>query len=271
MMAWLVLLISEFHMEESSAARLFSEYMAIIRRLRKECPWDRQQTHESLRTPLIEETYEVVEAISDKKMDHLCNELGDLFLHIALQTEIAAEENSFTMTDVLEHSKEKMIRRHPHIFGLAEANDVHAVRKNWEQIKREEGKTSILDGVPAELPALIKAQRTQEKAAAVGFDWNDKSEVWKKVEEEMGELQRAERSGNNSHVEDEFGDLLFALVNYSRFIGTNPEFALRKSVDKFGRRFQFVEEKLKLRGKSPAESTFEEMDLLWEEAKSQIG
>jgi MazG family protein len=258
-------------MEDKATEQLFAEYLAIIHRLRKECPWDKKQTHESLRAPLIEEVYEVSEAITEKKSDHLRNELGDLLLHIVLQTEIATEEQAFTMADVLAHSKEKMIRRHPHIFGDADADDEHTVRKNWEEIKRQEGKTSILDGVPTELPALIKAQRTQEKASVVGFDWNNKADVWKKVEEEVEELKHAELSGNKDLVELEFGDLLFALVNYSRFLGTNAEFALRTSVDKFGRRFKFVEEALKRRGKRPAESTMEEMDALWDEAKRQVG
>ena len=258
-------------MEDKSAELLFSEYMAVIRRLRKECPWDRQQTHESLRSPLIEETYEVIEAIADRNPDHLRSELGDLLLHIALQAEIATEESWFTMADVLAHAKEKMIRRHPHIFENVEAIDEHAVRKNWEEIKRGEGKTSILDGVPLELPALIRAQRTQEKASAVGFDWKNKSEVWKKVEEELEELKEAEQTGNTELVEQEFGDILFAFVNYSRFLRVNPEFALRKSVDKFGRRFQFIEEALRQRGKNPSQSSLEEMDLLWGEAKKQIG
>jgi XTP/dITP diphosphohydrolase len=164
-----------------------------------------------------------------------------------------------------------MIRRHPHVFGDVEANDEHEVRKNWEEIKRQEGKTSILDGVPAELPALIKAQRTQEKASVVGFDWKKKSDVWKKVEEELQELKQAELTGKSELVEQELGDILFALVNYSRFLNTNPEFALRKSVDRFGRRFHFIEEALKARGKSPNESNLEEMDALWEEAKKRIG
>lgn len=258
-------------MEEKSPDRLFGEYLAIIRRLRKECPWDKKQTHESLRSPLIEETYEVVEAIADKKPDHLRNELGDLLLHIALQTEIAVEENAFTMADVLRHSIDKMIRRHPHVFGGGEASDEHEVKKNWEAIKRSEGKTSILDGVPQELPALIRAQRTQEKASVIGFDWKDKADVWNKVTEEIEELKHAELGGKHELVEQEFGDLLFALVNYSRFIGINSEFALRKSVNKFGSRFHFIEESLKQRGKTPAESTLEEMDVLWEEAKKQVG
>jgi MazG family protein len=258
-------------MEDKSTELLFTEYMAVIRRLRKECPWDRQQTHESLRSPLIEEVYEVVEAISDQNPDHLRSELGDLLLHVALQTEIATEENRFTMADVIAQAKEKMIRRHPHIFGDVKAKDEHAVRKNWEEIKRQEGKKSILDGVPAELPALIRAQRTQEKASVVGFDWKNKSDVWKKVAEELEELKEAEQNGNTDFVEQELGDLLFAIVNYSRFLRINPEFALRKSVDKFGRRFQFIEEALKRRGKSPNQSTLEEMDLLWGEAKKEIG
>jgi MazG family protein len=258
-------------MEAASAEHLFAEYMAIIHRLRKECPWDMKQTHESLRAPLIEEVYEVADAITELQSDQLRNELGDLLLHIALQTEIAAEENAFTMADVLRHSKEKMIRRHPHIFGDVEADDEHSVRRNWEEIKRQEGKTSILDGVPKELPALIKAQRTQEKASVVGFDWSMKSDVWNKVREELEELKEAELSSDKNLVEHEFGDLLFALVNYSRFIGVNAEFALRTSIDRFGRRFQYIEDVLKQRGKRPAESTLEEMDELWDEAKKQIG
>jgi tetrapyrrole methylase family protein/MazG family protein len=256
---------------EQSAETLFSEYMTIIHRLRRECPWDKEQTHESLRPHLIEETYEVVEAITQKDHDHLRNELGDLFLHIALQTAIAEEEGAFTIAEVLAHSRDKMIRRHPHIFGNTAVNHEEDVRKNWEAIKRQEGKTSILDGVPDELPALIRAQRTQEKASIVGFDWKERADVWKKVEEELGEMRQAEGTGGHEAVEREFGDLLFALVNYARFLGVNAEFALRTSVNKFGKRFQFIEEQLQQRGKTPAQSTLEEMDSLWDEAKKQIG
>lgn len=258
-------------MTDKSVETLFSEYLEIIHRLRKECPWDREQTHESLRSPLIEEAYEVVEAISENNPEHLCNELGDLLLHIALQSEIADEEKAFTFSDVLSHSIEKMIRRHPHVFGTTEVEGTREVKKNWETIKRQEGKTSILDGVPNELPALIRAQRTQEKASVIGFDWKEKSDVWKKVEEELAELKNAEGSSDKGSTEQEFGDLLFALVNYSRFLRVNPEFALRQSVDKFGKRFQFIDEQLKQRGKSPAESTLEEMNFLWDEAKKQRG
>ena len=261
----------EICMDTKSAESLFSEYLLIIQRLRKECPWDRKQTHESLRAPLLEETYEVIDAITQGKNDHLRNELGDLLLHIALQSEIATEEKAFTMADVIQYSIQKMIRRHPHIFGNAEAEDEHEVKKNWEAIKRQEGKTSILDGVPQELPALIRAQRTQEKASVIGFDWKKREDVWRKVMEEVEELNHAEESGNPDFVEQEFGDLLFALVNYSRFIGTNAEFALRKSVDRFGRRFHFIEQSLQERGKRPSESSLDEMDSLWEEAKKRVG
>lgn len=258
-------------MSEKSVETLVSEYLAIIHRLRKECPWDREQTHESLRSHLLEEAYEAVEAISSKNAGLLRNELGDILLHIVLQSEIAAEENAFTFSDVLSHSAEKMIRRHPHVFGSTTVGGTADVKKNWESIKRQEGKTSILDGVPSELPALIRAQRTQEKASIIGFDWKEKSDVWNKVEEELAELQRAEQSGGKESIEQEFGDLLFALVNYSRFLRVNPEFALRKSVDKFGKRFQFIEEELKRRGRNPSESTFEELDALWNEAKKKTG
>jgi tetrapyrrole methylase family protein/MazG family protein len=256
-------------LDEQTAETQFAEYMGIIRRLRKECPWDREQTHESLRTHLIEEAYEVVEAVTQDDRAHLRNELGDLFLHIALQSAIAEEEGSFTIADVLASSRDKMIRRHPHIFGDTKVNHEGDVRKNWEAIKRQEGKTSILDGVPDELPALIRAQRTQEKASIAGFDWKNKDDVWKKVEEELEELRHAEKNGNEDAVGEEFGDLLFALVNYSRFIGVTPEFVLRASVNKFGKRFKFIEEQLQRRGKTPAQSSLEEMDALWDEAKKK--
>ncbi len=245
--------------------------MALIRRLRKECPWDRKQTHESLRAPFLEEAYETVEAISNRDTEHLRNELGDLVLHIALQAVIAEEEGSFTISDVLEHSMEKLIRRHPHVFGNAAVKGAEEVSKNWEIIKRGEGKKSLMDGAPRDLPSLLQAQRIQERASVLGFDWTEKSDVWKKVTEETAELLRAERAGEPASVENEFGDLLFALVNYSRFIGVNAELALKASVVKFGKRFQYIEEQLQRRGKTPAQSSLVEMDSLWEEAKKSIG
>jgi tetrapyrrole methylase family protein/MazG family protein len=253
-----------------SVEELFTEYIAIIRRLRKECPWDRSQTHESLRSPLLEETYEVLDAISANDRAHLRNELGDLILLIVLQVIIGEEEGSFTLSEVLLHSKEKLIRRHPHVFGHTTVKNDLEVRKNWESIKRQEGKTSILDGVPDELPALIRAQRIQEKASTVGFDWENKADVWKKVKEELGELATAEENGDMTRIEQEFGDLLFALVNYARFIKVNSEFALRQTVNTCGKRFEFIEQQLKARGESPTESTLAEMDQLWNEAKKNL-
>jgi MazG family protein len=223
-----------------SSPALFAEFEDIVRRLRKECPWDREQTHKSLRPSLVEETYEVVESIEENDMPALKGELGDLLLHILLQAVIAEEEQAFTLPEVITGISEKMVRRHPHVFGSVEADSADAVVRNWEHIKMDEGRDSVLDGVPAELPALLRAARLQEKASKVGFDWKEKNEVWAKVTEEIGELEHAEASGDPHRIEDEFGDLLFALVNYSRFIRTNPEFALRRACDKFTRRFRFV-------------------------------
>ncbi len=244
--------------------------MTVIRRLRNECPWDKAQTHESLVSPLLEEAYETADAITHHSLEHLRNELGDLLLHIALQAVIAEEEKSFTISDVLVHSMEKLIRRHPHVFGQTAVDGADDVKKNWELIKRREGKTSLSDGVPKELPALIRAQRIQERASVLGFDWTKKTDVWKKVEEEIDELAKAESSGAQESIEHEFGDLLFALVNYSRFINVNAEFSLRNSIEKFNRRFQYIEEQLGRHGKDPTQSTFEEMDQLWNEAKKVI-
>ncbi len=245
--------------------------MTVIRRLRKECPWDRDQTHQSLRTPLLEEAYETVEAISTGDMEHLRNELGDLVLHVALQAVIAEEEGAFTPSDVLEQSMEKLIRRHPHVFGDTVVSHTGDVVRNWEMIKRQEGKKSLTDGTPRDLPALLRAQRIQDRASVLGFDWTDKSDVWRKVTEEMSELSLAEQAGNAQEIEHEFGDLLFALVNYARFIDVSAEISLKRSVEKFGRRFQYIEDQLKLRGRTPAQSTLEEMDSLWNEAKKTIG
>jgi MazG family protein len=261
----------ELPVEHKPFEILCAEYMSIIRRLRKECPWDRQQTHESLRTPFLEEAYEMVEAVSARDMNHLKNELGDLILHVALQAAIAEEEGSFTISDVLEHSMDKLVRRHPHVFGDTVVHGMGDVGKNWEMIKRREGKKSLTDGSPRELPALLRAQRVQDRASVLGFDWTDKSDVWKKVQEEIAELSRAERAGDAKAVEHEFGDLLFALVNYARFIGVSAEVSLRSSVEKFGRRFEYIEEQLQRRGKTPTQSSLEEMDSLWNEAKKMIG
>lgn len=254
-------------MEGKTQEQLFAEYLQTVQRLRRECPWDREQTHQSIRHSLIEETYEVIEAIDHRDMAELRRELGDLMLHIALHSVIAEESGSFTMKEVLAGSLEKIIRRHPHVFGSATVSSVSEIRQNWERIKLQEGRTSVVDGVPKELPSLLRAERVQEKASKVGFDWKHKTDVWKKVDEEIRELKEAELGSTPNSVEEEFGDLLFALVNYGRFLGVNPEIALRRAVDKFLVRFKAMESSLKKRGKDVHEATLEEMDQLWNEGK----
>ena len=243
------------------------KFVKIVRRLRKDCPWDREQTHKSIRHSLIEETYEVIEAIDQNDADELKKELGDLLLHIVLHAVMAEEEKSFTLEDVIDSISEKMIRRHPHVFGDVIVEDSHDVKRNWEQIKMTEGRKSVIDGVPKEMPALLRALRIQEKASKVGFDWKKKRDVWKKVDEEIKELTGAERSKNQAHIEEEFGDLLFSLVNYSRFIGVNPEFALKESIDKFSRRFYHIEKELQRRGKRIGAVSMKEMDEIWDARK----
>ncbi len=246
---------------------LFQQYMTIVRRLRKECPWDREQTHRSIRHSLIEEAYEVVESIDEDNVQELKAELGDLLLHVALHSVMAEEEKAFTIEEVVQTSMEKLIRRHPHVFGDTKVNSAHEVKTNWEKIKMAEGRESLMQGVPKELPALLRAYRLQEKASKVGFDWKRKSHVWKKVEEEVRELQRAERKKAQADTEAELGDLLFALVNYARFLHVNPELALRKATEKFTKRFRGIEQALQRRGKRIEHSTLEEMDNLWDEHK----
>ena len=245
----------------------FNHFVGITKRLRKECPWDREQTHASIRHSLIEEAYEVVEAIDKNDLDELRKELGDLLLQVIFHSNIAEEQNEFTLDEVIASITEKLIFRHPHIFGDTKVENVENVKKNWEKLKMQEGRTSVMEGVPKELPALLRAHRLQEKASKVGFDWEKKEDAWKKVNEETHELHKAIDAGNQGEIEAEFGDLLFALVNYSRFIDVNPENALRRTVDKFITRFQFVERRLKEIGKEVHSSSLEEMDRLWEEAK----
>lgn len=254
-------------MTKRNTNELFRQYLNIVRRLRKECPWDREQTHQSIRHSLIEEAYEVVESIDEKNMAELKTELGDLLLHVALHAVMAEEERAFTIDEVLSHSMEKLIRRHPHVFGKTKVTGAHEVKANWEKIKMTEGRSSLLDGVPKELPALLRAFRLQEKASKVGFDWNDKKEVWNKVEEEIREFRAAERKANHAEIENEFGDLLFALVNYARFVQINPELSLRKTNEKFIKRFRGIEQSLHRQGKTLEHATFEEMDMLWNQHK----
>jgi MazG family protein len=247
----------------------FARFVEITKKLRKECPWDKEQTHASIRHSLIEEAYEVVEAIDHNNLEELRKELGDLLLHVIFHANIAEERNEFTLAQVIDGITDKLIYRHPHVFGDTKVDGVKNIITNWEKLKMKEGRESVLEGVPKELPALLRAHRLTDKASKVGFDWEKKEDAWKKVDEEMHELHHAIESGEQDKVEAEFGDLLFALVNYSRFINVNPENALRQTVSKFITRFQYIEKRLKEMGKDIHSSSLEEMDKLWEEAKQQ--
>lgn len=252
----------------SKDSELFHEFVEIVRKLRKECPWDREQTHKSIRHNLIEEAYETVEAIDNDDFDELKKELGDLLLHVVMHSVMAEEENKFTLDDVINGIKEKLIYRHPHVFGDVKVKDAKEVKNNWEKLKQSENnRDSIISGIPKYLPALIKALRVQEKAGSVGFDWSNPNDVWKKVEEEISELKKVIELGSQGRIEEEFGDLLFALVNYARFLKINPESALNKAIEKFIQRFQFIENELRSQGKDIYTSTLEEMDALWEKSK----
>jgi XTP/dITP diphosphohydrolase len=247
----------------------FDALLAILEKLRAECPWDKKQTWESLRHLTIEETFELSDAILDNDSEDVCKELGDLLLHIVFYSKIASEKGLFDVADVLEKINKKLIRRHPHIFGDVVVNSAEEVKNNWERIKIDnEHKKSVLEGVPHSLPSLIKAYRMQEKAAGVGFDWHSEKDVWDKVKEEYGEFREAvEMPDNLEHAEEEFGDLLFALVNYARWKNINPEDALEKANRKFIHRFQHIEQRAKESEKKLHEMTLAEMDVFWNEAK----
>ena len=247
----------------------FKRFISIVRRLRKDCPWDRKQTHQSLRHSLIEETYEVVEALDQGDTDELKKELGDLMLHVIMQATIAEQAGEFTLKEVLEEISRKLVRRHPHVYGTRRARNAEEVKQTWEELKLDEGRSSLLDGVPRTLPSLQRAYRMQQRAAKVGFDWSSPEDVWKKVLEELEEMKRAVKGGRADRREEEFGDLLFALVNFARFVKVNPENALRRSVGKFDKRFRYVERELRRRGKDPRDSTLAEMDRFWESSKGR--
>ncbi|MEL7167939.1 MAG: nucleoside triphosphate pyrophosphohydrolase [Bacteroidota bacterium] len=260
-------------------ARTFEDFVAIVRRLRRDCPWDRVQTNDSVKHLTIEETYELVDAIDEGDTDEIKKELGDLFLHVLFHTHIAETEGHFTLQDVMEAEMAKLVRRHPHVFGQTVVNSTGEVVKTWEAIKQAEraaeakqtggkpARQSVLDGVPEALPALLRAERVQEKVAAVGFDFPEASGAWAKVEEEIGELKALDAK-DPAALEDEFGDVLFALVNYGRFIGVAPENALRATVRKFSRRFRHIEARLSEGGQTLQDASLEEMDRHWEEAKA---
>lgn len=256
------------------AASAFTRLLTIMDTLREQCPWDKKQTLESLRHLSIEETYELSDAILEADKQEIKKELGDIMLHLVFYSRIASETNDFTITDVLNGICDKLISRHPHIYGDVIVNNEDDVKRNWEQLKLKEGNKSVLEGVPASLPALVKASRIQEKARGVGFDWEEKSQVWEKVEEEMREFRDEFNAADNvvidkEKAEDEFGDLLFSLINYARFIDINPEDALEKTNKKFIKRFQYLEAKARDQNKSLAEMSLAEMDLFWNEAKEK--
>jgi MazG family protein len=259
-----------------AAPDLFADFVAVVRRLRRECPWDRAQTHESVRHLLIEEAYEAVNAIEKEDWDDLKGELGDLLLHVVFHSEIAeTTTGAFELEDVMRYELEKLVRRHPHVFGDTAVSGAGEVLRNWEQIKQQERvgrgeeRRSALDGVPPHLPALLRAQRVQEKAAGVGFDFPAAEGAWAKVEEEVGELRTLlDDDRGTAEREAEFGDVLFALVNYARFVDVNPENALRATVDKFQRRFGHVEQRIAGQGRTLGEADLEEMDRYWDEAKA---
>ncbi|MFH4964364.1 nucleoside triphosphate pyrophosphohydrolase [Gaetbulibacter sp. M235] len=247
--------------------KAFDRLLTIMDELREGCPWDKKQTMESLRHLTIEETYELGDAILDNDLEEVKKELGDVLLHIVFYSRIGSETNDFDIADVCNEICEKLINRHPHIYGDVKVNNEEDVKRNWENLKLKEGKKSVLEGVPNSLPALVKANRLQEKVAGVGFDWEEPNQVWEKVEEELQEFKVEVDKGNQNAMESEFGDVLFSMVNYARFLKINPENALERTNKKFSKRFQYLEEKAKSINKSLKDMTLSEMDVFWEEAK----
>lgn len=253
-------------MQEKLAA--FERLLKIMDDLRAGCPWDKKQTLETLRYLTIEETYELSDAILEKDMEGIRGELGDLMLHLVFYAKIGSETNNFDIADVLNGICDKLVKRHPHIYGNIKVASAEDVSNNWEKIKlKEKDRKSVLSGVPKSLPAMVKAYRMQEKVRGVGFDWENAREVWEKVNEEIEELQVEVDKGDREKIEKEFGDLLFSLINYARFIGVNPEDALERTNKKFLRRFKHIEDQSKKNGKNLQELSLEEMDAFWDEAK----
>jgi XTP/dITP diphosphohydrolase len=252
---------------KSAKLEAFGRLLDIMDELREKCPWDQKQTFETLRHLTIEETYELGDAILKNDLSEIKKELGDLLLHIVFYAKIGSEKNAFDIADVAEDIAKKLIYRHPHIYGNITVENEAEVKKNWETLKLSEGKKSVLEGVPKGLPALIKAQRMQEKAAGVGFDWSEKKQVWGKFQEELDELDEALISGSTEDIEAEFGDVLFSLINYARFIKVNPESALERTNQKFLKRFQFIEKEAQRQGVIVNELTLEQMEVIWQRAK----
>ncbi|MBS7787934.1 nucleoside triphosphate pyrophosphohydrolase [Flavobacterium sp. CYK-55] len=245
----------------------FDRLLNIMDDLRAQCPWDKKQTLESLRHLTIEETYELGDAILNNNLSEVKKELGDLLLHIVFYAKIGSETQDFDIADVCNEICEKLIHRHPHIYGDVQVKDEEEVKQNWEKLKLKEGKKSVLEGVPQGLPALVKASRIQDKAKGVGFDWEEPYQVWDKVQEELSELQAEVADGNQERMEAEFGDVMFSMINYARFLNINPEDALERTNKKFIKRFQYLESKAEELGKPLSEMTLAEMDVFWNQAK----
>jgi MazG family protein len=248
----------------------FTRLITIMDELREKCPWDKKQTIESLRNLTIEETYELTDAITQKDWKGIKEELGDLLLHIVFYSKIGSEQNQFTLAEMINGVCDKLIHRHPHIYGNVEANDEETVKQNWEKLKLKEGKKTILGGVPKGLPATIKAIRLQEKAKQVGFEWENKDQVWEKVNEEIAELKVAEKSGDAAAINSEFGDVMFSLINYARFLQVDAEKALETTNQKFMNRFNAMEQLVQEQGGNLAEMTLVEQDAVWNKVKKSI-
>jgi XTP/dITP diphosphohydrolase len=253
--------------DKTSQLKAFERLLIIMDELREQCPWDKKQTLQTLRHLTIEEVYELGDAILDNDLEEVKKELGDVLLHIVFYSKIGSESNSFDIGDVCNSICDKLIERHPHIYSNVVVDNEEDVKRNWEQLKLKEGKTSVLEGVPKSLPAMVKANRIQDKVAGVGFDWEEPHQVFEKVEEELGELQTEINSGNQDQIESEFGDVLFSMINYARFLKVDPESALERTNKKFIKRFQYLEQKSKELNKPLSEMTLSEMDVYWEEAK----
>lgn len=246
----------------------FNRLLDIMDDLREKCPWDQKQTLESLRHLTIEETYELADAILDNDLEEIKKELGDVLLHIVFYAKIGSEKKAFDIADVANTISDKLINRHPHIYGDVVVKNEEEVKQNWEKLKLKEGKNSVLEGVPKSLPALVKANRIQDKVAGVGFDWEEPQQVWGKVQEELAELNEEVKNNHQENIESEFGDVLFSMINYARFIGVNPENALEKTNKKFIKRFQYLEKAAKKEGKQLSEMSLVEMDVYWEKSKN---
>lgn len=254
---------------DNPTAEQFLRLKGIMDELRENCPWDRKQTLQSLRTQTIEELYELTDAITGTDWSGIKEELGDLMLHILFYSKIAEEQGKFTIKDVMEQVSDKLVYRHPHIYGDVKVNDEEEVKRNWEKLKLKEGKKSVLSGVPASLPAMVKATRLQEKSKQVGFEWDNRSQVWHKVKEELAELQEAVASDDRDKMEDELGDVLFSLVNYARFLNVDAENALARTNKKFISRFTEMEQQALKQGRPLSEMTLDEMDAIWNSIKKQ--